>query len=400
MQTKPAPRGLNERWLLLGVLLSNTGNSMIWPITTLYMTGPLHQSFTAAGLVLMVGSLISIVGAYLGGWLFDHWYPRLALALAAGIAGLALLAIVIWNSWPVYAILLWISVFGMGMIQTLINAYGTKIDGPKTRVVFNNMYIVLNIGVVLGTLAVGYLFDYGFTYLMALAGLIYLALLVLSLCVFRINPAGQSQSSPEPADAAKGRPAQKERFRLTPLLVWIGALLFIMYLSYMLWESVMAPHMRNLGMPTSNFADLWMINGITIIVFQKFVSNWANRRPYRISVLLGSVIFASSFFFLVFTEQFWQIVIVFELLTVGEMLASPQLPAWVAQITPASVAGQAQGFVSMMISAGRVVGPVYAGVMMDAGMMNTLFLSVLVAMLVVCLGLYWISRPNKTSKDS
>ena len=57
------PRPLDEKWLLFGTLLSNTGNSMIWPVTTLYMTGVLHQSFTMAGLVLIVGSLISMVGS-------------------------------------------------------------------------------------------------------------------------------------------------------------------------------------------------------------------------------------------------------------------------------------------------------------------------------------------------
>ena len=128
--------------------------------------------------------------------------------------------------------------------------------------------------------------------------------------------------------------------------------------------------------------------------FQKFVSNWANKHPYHVSVIIGSVIFASSFFFLIFVREFWQMVIVFELLTVGEMLQSPQVPAWVAQITPPAVAGQAQGFVTMMISFGRVLGPIYSGLMMDKGWMNSLFLSVFIAMMLVTgFLLFMVRRP-------
>ena len=128
------------------------------------------------------------------------------------------------------------------------------------------------------------------------------------------------------------------------------------------------------------------------------ISNWANRRPYQVSVILGSIIFASSFFFLIFVKEFWQIVLVFELLTIGEMLQSPQVPAWVAQITPKEVAGQAQGFVSMMISSGRVIGPIYSGMMMDRGWMKMLFLSVFIIMLIIT-ALLAITIAKRTKKS-
>ncbi len=75
-----------------------------------------------------------------------------------------------------FAILIWVANFGMGIELTLVNAYATTIRSEKTRVVFNNLYIVLNVGMVLGTLVVGYLFDYGFYLLMIISSFIYLLL--------------------------------------------------------------------------------------------------------------------------------------------------------------------------------------------------------------------------------
>ncbi|ETJ00463.1 MAG: hypothetical protein Q611_LSC00068G0002, partial [Leuconostoc sp. DORA_2] len=68
-------RVLSEKWLLIGTMLSSSGNSMIWPVMTLYMTGTLHQSFTTAGIVLMIGALMGMIGAFIGGKLFDRWHP-------------------------------------------------------------------------------------------------------------------------------------------------------------------------------------------------------------------------------------------------------------------------------------------------------------------------------------
>lgn len=396
------PRPLNEKWLLFGTLLSNTGNSMIWPVTTLYMTGVLHQTFTTAGIVLMIGSIISMIGSFVGGKLFDHWRPYEALLITSFIILIAVSSLIVWNDWPAFAGLIWLANFGMGVEQTLVNSFATTVPGEKTRIVFNNMYIVLNIGVVLGTLAVGYLFDYGFSLLMIISSVLYFFLMLIIATKFNVPIAhvrGETvivDSVTATVETNQVRPT----FRLTPLLVGIGALLFITYLSYMLWETVMAPHMKALGMPTRNYADLWMINGITIILLQKVVSGWANKRPYQVSVILGSLIFASSFFFLVFVKAFWQIVLVFELLTIGEMLQSPQVPAWVAKITPKEVAGQAQGFVSMMISSGRVIGPIYSGIMMDRGLMNMMFLSVFVLMLLITASLAWTIFKNKHVKTS
>lgn len=396
------PRPLNEKWLLFGTLLSNTGNSMIWPVTTLYMTGVLHQTFTTAGIVLMIGSIISMIGSFVGGKLFDHWRPYEALLITSFIILIAVSSLIVWNDWPAFAGLIWLANFGMGVEQTLVNSFATTVPGEKTRIVFNNMYIVLNIGVVLGTLAVGYLFDYGFSLLMIISSVLYFFLMLIIATKFNV-PIAHVRGETVIVDSATATVETNQvrpTFRLTPLLVGIGALLFITYLSYMLWETVMAPHMKALGMPTRNYADLWMINGITIILLQKVVSSWANKRPYQVSVILGSLIFASSFFFLMFVKAFWQIVLVFELLTIGEMLQSPQVPAWVAKITPKEVAGQAQGFVSMMISSGRVIGPIYSGIMMDRGLMNMMFLSVFVMMLLITASLAWTIFKGKHVKTS
>lgn len=395
---------LSERWLLTANLITNTGNSMIWPVTTLHMTVSLGQDLTTSGIVIFFSSLLNICGAFIAGKLFDFWRPYLSLIGANLIALVSLIALFFHNGWPIFAILMMTASFGIGATTTLLNAYATTIRGKNTRVIFNNMYIVLNVGVVIGTLAVGYLFDYGFKWLMLLAASLFFILLVVSTFVFNVNTDMTYEEEAEPATGSEKAepikhivPVDKEpaKFTMTPLLWCLAAFLFVIYLSYMLWETVMAPHMRSIGISTRHYADLWVLNGLTIILFQKIISNWANKHPYRLSVISGGFVFASSFILMLFVNQFWQIVLVFELLTLGEMLASPQVPAWVAQLTPKEVSGQAQGFVSIMISLGRMVGPLYGGIMLDHGWFNPLFFSVFIAMILANMGLLIMARKKR-----
>lgn len=404
-----AVKKLNEKWLLLANLAANTGHAMIWPVTTLHMTLSLGQSLTTSGLVLLVAALMNVLGSFIAGQLFDRWKAYPSLLIASAIAFCSVTTLFFYNGWPVFAFLIWLTSIGLGSVTTLLNAYATTVTGKNTRVIFNNMYIVLNVGVVLGTLVVGYLFDYGFSWLMLIAGLLYLTLGIVVAIFFNVdtspvaddrlpeeetdNSSLLSNEAPEDTELVGQRP----KLKLTGLLLWIAAFLLLMYLSYMLWETVMATYLHRIGISTAHYANLWVLNGLTIIVFQKMISNWANKRNYAISVISGGLIFALSFLLMLFVNQFWQIVLVFELLTVGEMLASPQVPAWVAQVTPKSVSGQAQGFVGMMISTGRMLGPVYGGIMLDHGWFGGLFLSVFVGMVLVNIGLYFVSKNKKAA---
>lgn len=380
------PKSLKQIWLLIANLLASTGYAMIWPVTTLYMTGKLNQTYTMAGVVLMITSIMSIIGAYIGGRLFDKCNPFKVTFVISILLFINVFLLQIWNLWPVFAVMIWLFSFGNGLLSTMFNSYAATMPGDKTRIIFNNMYIVLNVGVVLGTLSVGYLYDYGFARLMTLSTIIYGVLIVIIAIHFREPVKDVSEKEEEENEETA------DKFKKTPLILGIGLLLFITYMAYILWETVMAPYMRNMGLPTSNYADLWVLNGLTIILFQKLVSAWANKYDYRVSILLGTVIFASSFIVLIFAKDFIGIVIAFEILTFGEMLQSPQVPAWIAQMVPKELTGRAQGYVSMMISAGRMAGPIFSGVLMDAGYMREMFISVFIIMILTAVLLASLSK--------
>lgn len=84
-------------------------------------------------------------------------------------------------------------------------------------------------------------------------------------------------------------------------------------------------------------------------------------------IVMGILIFASSFFFLIFAKNLPEFVVDFVILTVGETLSFAGLPAWITQLTGTENAGHYQGLYNIVISVGRAIGPLYGGYVIEHG---------------------------------
>lgn len=66
---------MNFKWLITGALFSSIGMSFVWPLTSVYLHNRLGVSLTWIGVVLLFNSLASVLGSYLGGYLYDRKNP-------------------------------------------------------------------------------------------------------------------------------------------------------------------------------------------------------------------------------------------------------------------------------------------------------------------------------------
>lgn len=113
------------------------------------------------------------------------------------------------------------------------------------------------------------------------------------------------------------------------LILLMCLMVFAIYASYALWESVISVHMTNLGIPFRNYSLLWTLNGFMIVIGQPFVNRLFVNLKLPVQIGIGVFIFATSFFLLVFTSQYYMFIIVMVVLTIGEMIGFPGMPAWI-----------------------------------------------------------------------
>ncbi len=176
----------------------------MWPLTTVYMNKQLGESLTTAGIVLLIMSLLMMVGNYVGGILFDRWSPYKTGILGAGLSLAAMITLIWYHDWPIFAILLFIVGFGDGISLTVGNSFAATITHKSTRQVFNLMYIGLNVGVVIGTLLVGYLMDFGVTVVFTVTTFCYILLFVLMVTEFKVDINQQHSERKKWRCSAKG----------------------------------------------------------------------------------------------------------------------------------------------------------------------------------------------------
>lgn len=352
--------------LYLGTLLQSSGASMLWPITTLYMHNQLHESLSVAGVVLMLISLAMMFGSYIGGYMFDHFNPFGVLMGTLTVAVGLMAGISFWHTWPVFALLMVVIGWADGVLYTLMSSYAATITRIDTRKVFNMNYLAMNVGVVVGTLVVGALFQHGVQMVFWAALGMYVGLWLLAWYAFRL-PGLKQQNVQERTQV------HQRSFHPGKLLYGLLGLTFAIYFGYILWESVVATHMTDLGLSIRDYSSLWTINGVVLIIGQSVLNRYADRIKYRQSVLTGAVLFALSFICLTYARTYPQILGTFMILTLGEMLAAPQIPAWVVSVSDPHAKGHAQGQVMMATSFGRALGPMFAGIVIDAAGYTVLF---------------------------
>ncbi|USS93358.1 MFS transporter [Fructilactobacillus ixorae] len=349
--------------VLIYSLLLNSGASLMWPLTTVYMHDTLHESLTVAGTVLFIMSCFMVLGNYLGGRLFDRWSPYQTAIISISIALIAVIWLIFAHGWPMFAILLFVYGLGEGSSLTLLNAYAAKVQSKSTRQVFNSVYIGVNLGVVIGTTAVGYLMKYGVAVVFTVAAFFYIILLLMTILEFNVKfpPVQAHLHAAGDHEVDMGTTPSPQ-----PRLIWlICGMVFFVYLSYTLWESVMPVHMGDLHISFEKYSLIWPINGLLIVIGQPIVNRIGLHFRMVPQIAFGVTVFAATFFMLIWARDYYWFVIIMVVLTLGEMNGLPAIPAWIDSLADARSKGQYQGMFNIFMSLGRAVGPLFGGLMVE-----------------------------------
>ncbi|KRL63261.1 MDR family MFS transporter [Lactobacillus psittaci] len=355
---------VNIHSLLLGELITWLGSSFIWPLTSVYLKDQLHVSLTWVGVVLFFNCMANLVGSMIAGRLYDRInpYPLIVVGLACDAFVLFLLAV--FPGWPEYWLWLTLAGFFAGWDGALINSMATSIKKVPSKKVFNLIYFAQNIGVVTGTLVVGYLYDFSVIFLFILAGILYTLATVNAIINYRPIVQYHKEVIKNQVKAQKVKVALP---KANKLMNWgLFLTLGITWLMYMNWESNLSVYIVGLGIPFHMYSLLWTVNALIIVIVQAVLTHFEHifKSTFQ-QVCFGILMFSLSFVTLVFAREFYQFLISMIVLTLGEATAFPAIPSYVNDLTPIEVKGEYQGLTIVASSAGRAIGPLIGGLIID-----------------------------------
>ena len=350
------------KWLGGLAFLNNVGYSCVWPVTTIYMHNQLHQSLVLAGIVLLCYSSANVIGSIAAGSRFDRGHTFGLNLFGQLITLLAVTLLIFMHGWPSYPILLCIFGFGNGWILTLINSMGTRVKKYPSVKVFNQLYLAENIGLVVGTGLTGFIYEQGIGWLFVLiAGIYLVSLIIVGIKFAKVELHGECPVR-QTVDASADLTGKRNLFVIIVLLLG----LVVVWVMYEQWMSNLAVYLARFGISTGRYGMLWTINGILIIIFQLLL-DWIGRyhATLDLQVILGAFFMAGSFMLLLFAAHYGQFVLAMVVLTLGESLLIPGVPAYVNRLSPVVQKGRGQGMVNAFSSIGKAIGPLFGGLVIE-----------------------------------
>lgn len=355
------------RLLAIAAVIFSTGMACIWPLVTIYIHDFLGKPLTVAGFLLLLNQGAFLVGSLVGGMLFDRWGKMRTILLSS--AGIILMSVCLGltHDFTIYTILFLLNGLFYGTLSPVINALAVVLWPEGGRKGINMIYVALNAGVAAGAALGGVLASVSFAW--TFFGNAFAQIIVLAMFAFilpqhvKAMAAEKAKSGGERAQAGEtvGRSAPVKPVKKVAwgALVMLCAGLLISWIVYVQWTTVLSAYMQSLGISLRQYSLLWTINGGLILFGQPLIA-WVIRRfarTLKAQMLLGSYVFVLSMLILSQTTSYAGFVAAMFVMTLGEMLVWPAVPAVAAEFTPEGQEGFIQGLVSGTGSAGRMLGP-------------------------------------------
>lgn len=358
-------------FLIIGAFVNTVGNSFLWPLNSIYIHDHLGKSLTTAGIVLMLNSLAGVFGNLVGGYLFDRLGGYKAILIGGVFNLISITLLTIWHDWPQYIVFLTMMGFSGGIVYPAIYAIAGSAWPEGGRRAFNSIFLAINVGVAIGPALAGIVADIKFDYVFSANLFFYAIFFMLVITTYKRFDMKGLTTKPFSGNETKRR----NRGPIVALSI-LSISLIVCWLSYSQWSATISSYTQGLGMSLSEYSLLWTINGFMIVAVQPIirplVTRWENKIKHQL--VLGLILMSLSYIVVYFAQDFKMFAAAMVILTFGEVFFTPVIPMIANKLAPHGQEGFYQGLVNSASTIGRMIGPVFGGLMVDLYGMQILML--------------------------
>lgn len=361
--TREFPRAF---WPVVAVsFIDGIGRTLLFPFFALYVTQRFNVGATQAGLVLGMFSVSGLVGSMVGGALTDRIGRKKLILIGLVCSALTTLGLGLVNEmrW-LYVVALISGLFGelagpahQAMIADILPEKQRQEGFGILRVVNNMTWIV---GPSIGGLLAGW----SFFYLFVSDAIV--SCIVAALFFFYI-----AESKPKPSEdevqesIGKTFAGYGTVLKDLPFLAFIltSILLGMVYIQMYGTLSIFLRDQHNID--PQGFGLLMSTSGITVILFQLWVSRIIKWRPPFLMMTLGAIFYVIGFSLFGLVAAYWLFVGAIIVITIGEMVIMPTASALAANFAPQAMRGRYMAAFSLVWALPAALGPAAAGFVLD-----------------------------------
>lgn len=346
------PRGL---WILFATTLVNRAGTMVLPFLALYLTEERGLSAVAAGRVLALYGLGSILAAPAAGWLCDRLAPHRVMAASLLTSGLAVLLLPLarGTAGVAAAVFLW-SVLAEFFRPASLAILHDLAPSDKARTAVALQRLAINLGMSVGPAVGGFLAARSFRAVFVVDGITSLAAgAVMTLA------ARQHLTAPPHVPRAEQAPAPgaTSPWRDRVFLFFLLALLPAGCVFFQLQSTLALFLVRDVHLAPSVYGLLFTLNTLLIVAIEVPLIAWISRHPIRWSTSAGAVLLALGFGSFAFARSLASVIVATVIWTGGEMLLLPALVSQATGLAPPARRGAYMGLYTVALNLTVILGP-------------------------------------------
>ena len=390
--------------LAAGDLVASFGFSLFFPFLTIYLVQDMGAAASEAGLAVAAYSLFSVGSGLAGGWLADRVGRRPVLIGSVSMSAMLVASMALASEmWHVALVMVLLGCVDPAFLPAARAAVADTVEEARRPRAFALLGVVSAMGWIAGPVIGAGLSSFGYPLLFGASGLL---IGCYSLVAIRWLPetrpavmpeAASPAAADEPAGAAAvvtaddpDAPVRRLVFAaFLPLLGSTHALTF-------LWVTTLPIYAAGgLRLPTPAWGILFGLNGLIIVLFQLRVSTAVEGRSKPMLIAGSMLLYAAGLGLVVLLTPeiaFIGLAATITLITLGEILSTPVIPAFISDLSPIDRRGTYQGIAASAIGVGSAVGPPVAGLALDAAPGRALWLAVAALLLGLGAGYALLAR--------
>lgn len=366
---------------------------MIWPFLMIYVSGKLSLPLSTVATLISINAATSLVSSLFAGSIADHRGRKIVMVISLITNGLIYLFMSQANSYPAFAILMFLTgasnpLYQVGADAMLADLIPDK-DRPQAYAIqrtFNNA------GIAIGPAIGGFIASRSYTvaFMGAAAGMLIYGFLLMFRARETLHHTGTViQNKPRSKFGGYELVLKDHRYILFVFLIAIGLIA-----PAMMWVLLAVYAKSNFGLPESLYGWIPTTNALMCVFLQVIVTR-STRHFSNLSVATaGMLIYALGVGSIALMSHFWGFWFSMVVITMGELLLIPTTTTYVANLAPANLRGRYMSIYWFGWGIARASAPLIGGFLNDNISPRTIWVGGLIIGLTSTLGLFIFKQIN------
>ncbi|MBI3175760.1 MAG: MFS transporter [Chloroflexi bacterium] len=382
-----------QYWLMIvGIVLSTAGGSMIWPFLLIYASGKLNLPLSAVATLISINAGTGLAASFLAGWVADRFGRKLVMNFSLTVNGLAYFFLMNASTYPQFALLMVIIGLSNPLYQVGADAMLADMIPSEHRTdAYAINRIANNAAFALGPAVGGFLAarSYNLAFYGAAAGFLSYSVLLFFLARETLQKNGHSTALAA-EDATQG--GYEDVFRDGGYMAFVLTMGLGLIAPTMLWVLMPVYAKTNFGISEALYGWIPTTNALMCVFIQYPVTLFTRRYKTLPVAAAGMLIYAVGVGSVALMSGFWGFWLSMVILTFGELTLVPTASKYVADRAPAHLRGRYMSIYWFGWGLARTLAPLIGGALNDAIAPRAIWIGALTIGLTSVLGLTLLHR--------